>query len=112
MGQATHKIELGSAGKEPITFEVGDDTFAFNPPKMFTLMEAVTQSRAAGGGDEQMFGVVMDLLYGALPTKQGDRLRDRLRDDADPLDVEHVVEIFQTLTKAVADRPTLSTLGD
>jgi hypothetical protein len=52
------------------------------------------------------------LLYGALPTKQGDRLRDRLRDDADPLDVEHVVEIFQTLTKAVADRPTLSTLGD
>lgn len=112
MGQTTHKIELDGTKRDPVTFEVGDDTFTFDPPKMFTFMEAVTQSREGGAGDEQMFGVVMDLLYGALPADQGERLQQRLRDPHDPLDVEHVVDIFQTLTAAVADRPTLSTLGD
>jgi len=111
MGQ-THKIELSSSKREPVAFEIGEDTFTFNPPKMFTFMDAVVQSRESGAGEEQMFGVVMDLLYGALPKDQGERLKARLSDEGDPLDVEHVVEIFQTLTKAVTDRPTLSTLGD
>lgn len=111
MGQ-THKIDLTDSKREPVVFEIGDDTFTFNPPKMFTFMDAVIQSRESGAGDEQMFGVVMDLLYKSLPVEQGDRLKQRLADDDDALDVEHLVEIFQTLTKAVTDRPTLSTLGD
>lgn len=112
MGQTVHKIDVEARSTAPVVFEVGEDTFTFNPPKMYRFMEAVTETKNAGGGEEQIFGVVMELLYSALPDDQVTRLKDRLRDPDDGLDVEHVVEIFQTLTKEVADRPTLSTLGD
>ena len=112
MGQKTHKIAFDDDRKHPVVFEVGDDTFEFTPPKMFTFMETVTESRKEGVGEEQMFGVMMDLLYASLPDSQAERFRERLRDNDDPFDVDHVVDIFQTLTKEVTDRPTLSTLGD
>lgn len=89
-----------------LTFTVGDDHYRFRVPKSHSLMRAVRGMQADGSGTAEiaMYHHIEDWLLDAC--EDGDKLLERLTDPDDPIDTEHVVEIFQAVVKAASSRPS------
>ena len=92
------------AGDKPRTKTVVIDgeEFVFERQKAYPLFKALETAK----GEIKQFEKVEAWLFGALPEDQAERLRKRLEDPEDDLDVPHLVEVFQGLVQGVADRPT------
>lgn len=93
-----------------LTFNVGGEIYAFRVPKLYGLMDAVAkiQDGAGQGGTAEaaMFGKIEAWLFDALDPEDAGRIRARLRDEDDDLDIEHLVALFQELVKAASKAPS------
>ena len=97
------------AGEKPRTKTVVIDgeEFTFARQKAYPLFKALEGAK----GEIEQFDRVEAWLFGALPDEQAERLRERLEDPEDDLDVPHLVEVFQSLVQGVASRPTTRSRG-
>jgi hypothetical protein len=101
------EIKVEPKKERTLTVRLGDDEYEFRVPKLYGLLDAIQGIQTDGGiGDAQVFGRVEAWVFEALPDEDAQRIRARLHDDDDPLDVEHLVEVFQQLTKVAANRPS------
>lgn len=96
--------------RRQLTFNVGGEIYAFRVPKLYGLMDAVAKiqdgANKGGAAEAAMFGKIEAWLFDALDKDQADRIRARLRDDDDDLDVEHLVALFQELVKVASKAPS------
>lgn len=106
-------IEIEVAEKPqvaPLRLLLAGEIYEFRVPKLYGLMSTVRgiqdSKRPKGMAEVAMFGKIEDWLFGAMSKADANRVRDRLNDEDDSLDVEHLVEVFQHLVKAASDRPT------
>lgn len=106
-------IEIEVAEKPqvaPLRLLLAGEIYEFRVPKLYGLMSTVRGIQDSKGpkgmAEVAMFGKIEDWLFGAMSKADAKRVRDRLEDQDDSLDVEHLVEVFQHLVKAASDRPT------
>lgn len=101
------EIKVEPRAERTLTVRLGDDEYEFRVPKLYGLLDAIKGIQADGGlGDAQVFGKVEAWLFDALPAADAKRIKARLHDEDDDLDVEHLVEVFKQLTKVAANRPS------
>jgi hypothetical protein len=95
---------------KPLRFLVAGEVYEFRVPKLYGLMRTVRglqdNKKQDGMAEVAMFGKIEDWLFSATSKADASRIRSRLEDPDDTLDVEHLVEVFQQLVKAASDRPT------
>lgn len=108
-----HVIEVETtrpAGKQ-LTFRIGGELYNFKVPKLYGLIDTVKQvqnSRGGQGGlsDVAVFDKIERWLFDCLEQEQAEELQSRLRDPHDEVDVEHLIEVFQRLSKEASGRPS------
>lgn len=99
---------------EPIPFrlsvvdEDGEPTgeveeYEFTPQKNSLMVMPMLDG---DGGENETIKAVFDWLGAGLPEEQSDRLKDRLRDPADPLDLDTLGNVIESLVEATGGRPT------
>lgn len=100
------EIKVDPRPARTLTFRIGDEDYAFRVPKSHGLMSAVRGMKLGTGGaaEVEMYHQIEDWLFAACD--DADRLRERLADSDDPLDTEHIVEVFQQVVKAASSRPS------
>lgn len=121
---------------ETIVFSIDEDEFHFTPPKMATAMLPILDPKSRRNGsrpapsdngdataqgedpeereardDQTMTQAAWQWLYDGLPDDEWERLRGRLRDPDDGLDVTDVVPVVRWLLGQTAGRPTTSRRG-
>lgn len=98
------------AAAKPVRFLIAGEIYQFRVPKLYGLMNTVRglqdNKGPKGMAEIAMFGKIEDWLFNAVSKADAKRIQDRLADENDTLDVEHLVEVFQQLVKAASDRPT------
>lgn len=103
-------IEVAKREDARREFVIGEETYHFKIPKLYGLMDTIqkiqSDNKGAGANDVAVFGKVEAWLFDALDKKESDRLRARLLDPKDDLDIEHLVAVFQELTKIASNRPS------
>lgn len=100
------EIEVKPRERKTLKFMLGEEIYEFGVPKLYGLMSAIKGVQSGDVDNAQAFSKVEDWVFGALPAKDAKRLRARLADPDDSLDVEHLVKVFQELTKVAANRPS------
>jgi hypothetical protein len=99
-------FKVAKRNQTPITFEIeGEDyTYSFVPPKQAVAFMPVID----GGSDNEMVMAKagFDWLDQGLSEEDRKRIRDRMMDPKDDLDIEAVSEIIEGLIEAEAGRPT------
>jgi hypothetical protein len=103
------KIEVKPRPARKLTFDLGGEIYTFSIPKVYGLIETIKEAQIGTGSgvqDAEAFGKIEDWLFSSLSLEEAQRIKERLRDEEDDLDLEHVLEIFQALTKAASDRPS------
>lgn len=100
------KIAVEAKPRRTVTFQIGDDDYVFKVPKSHSLMHAIRGLQADGSGTTEiaMYHRIEDWLFEAC--EDADKLMGRLTDPDDPLDTDHIVEVFQQLVKAASARPS------
>lgn len=88
---------------ETFTFTLDGRAFDFTPPK---LAGAVLD--ALDSGDN---GTMLDWFAHGLSADDETFITNRLRDDADDLDVDGIARIVESLVERVVGRPTRSRSG-
>lgn len=96
-----------------IPFRIGGEVYRFKQPKMHGLLAAVQRIQANRGKDDQlqagigMFEEVERWLFRCLDDDDAERLKARLADEDDEVDVDHIAQVFQQLVgKASGRNPT------
>ena len=106
------EIETTRKPGRTIPFRIGGEVYRFTVPKLYGLVDTVKQIRANGAGSDDgmaqiaMFDKVEAWLFDSLDEEQARQLQARLRDPDDEVDVEHLIEVFQHLTKEASGRPS------
>lgn len=105
------QIEVKPRGRQRITFNVGGEIYEFRVPKLYGLIDTVQRIQGkpgdkSGRAEMQMFSQIESWLFDAMQKQDAERLQARLRDDADDLDVDTMVALFQELTKAASRLPS------
>lgn len=94
----------------PLRLMLAGEIYEFRVPKVYGLMSTVRglqdNKGPKGMAEVAMFGKIEDWLFGAMNKADEKRVRARLDDQDDQLDVAHLIEAFQHLVKAASDRPT------
>lgn len=108
--EVTTKREQGKR----LTFRIGGELYRFTVPKLYGLVDTVKQIRAQRNGqggsdglsDVAVFDKIENWLFECMDADDAEELQARLKDPADEVDVEHVIEVFQHLTKEASGRPS------
>lgn len=107
---STVKIDVAPREAVLMTVDLGGDLYEFKVPKLYGLMNAVRDLTSTGSDsgleEAAVFGRIEDWLFSALPEDQAERLKARFADNDDPLDVNHLMQVFQELVKKASDRPS------
>lgn len=99
---------------EPITFTLGlapaDSTlhvYTFTPPKNAVMLMPIMDGDSTGN-DRQMdlTRATFDWLGDGMSDEDNERLKSRLKDPKDDLDVDTLSEVVEKLSEKVAARPT------
>lgn len=95
-----------------VTFEIGGERYRFAVPKLYGLVDTVkhvTEQRSSQGSgltDIQVFAKIESWLFDCLDPTDAEDLRARLLDPKDEVDVDHLIQVFQHLTKEASGRPS------
>lgn len=89
----------------PVTL-VGKD-YSVKPPKNWLSMRLAVAAKTADDDPAMIMAALEGWLTAALGKAQGKRVLARLDDADDDLDLEHIMELVESVTEAQAgDRPT------
>lgn len=100
-------IDVPAREKRVMRFQVAGTIYDFSVPKMYKLMDAIKEiQNSTGDQNVAMFDKVESWLFDAMKPADAKALRSRLLDDDDDVDIEHLVAVFQELTKAASERPS------
>lgn len=104
------EIETTRQQGKRIPFRIGGQVYRFRVPKLYGLVDTVKQVQASRAGDGMtdvaMFDKIERWLFDCLDEDDAEELQARLRDPDDEVDVEHLIEVFQHLTKEASGRPS------
>lgn len=89
-----------------IPFTLDGEKFSFKPPKDSLLALAFMQASNHGEESAQAVKALFDYLDAGLSEEQAERIRHRLGDPKDNLDLETLGHIMRSLITEVAQRPT------
>lgn len=99
--------EFTTAARNPqvIEFSLDGEVFTFTPPKMAIMIMPMLVPTNSGDADQ--FRATMEWLDMGLPEPQQERIAARLKDPADPFDVEpDLGNIIKYLMEQITARPT------
>ena len=100
-------INVAARGSRATKFRIAGTVYTFTVPKMYRLLDTVKHIQSSGGeANIAMFDKVEAWLFDAMDPAEAEELRDRLMDDDDDVDIQHLIEVFQELTKAASSRPS------
>ena len=91
--------------RDPITFTIDDDEFEFDPPKLAGPVLALLDDSDDDSGRGAL-KATWDWLTDGLRSEDVERLRERLADPDDGLDIDTVAEVARWLAGKVSGRPT------
>ena len=91
--------------RDPITFTIDDDEFEFDPPKLAGPVLALLDRDDDGDGRGAL-KANWDWLTEGLRSEDVERLRARLADPDDGLDIDTLAEVARWLAGQVSGRPT------
>lgn len=100
MPNLTFKSAKKRAAAEPIEFTLDGEVFVFTPPKRTALFLAADESSS------EQLRVQLNWLSAGLPEDQAERIKSRLMDFDDPLEIGTVHQVIQALFEEAAGRPT------
>jgi len=110
---AAKTFQSGRGKKKPIPFAIDEDEYVFTPPKVATIatdlfddLDSDDETRATSSAR-----AAFDWLSNGLPEKQAERIKTRLKDPDDDLDLPDIVEVIKWLLGKVSGRPTTSRRG-
>lgn len=89
-------------GRDPIKFTLDEEKFTFHPPKLARPMVEIIVN---GVSDTQAF---IEWLQEGLDKDSWERIKARMLDPDDELDLPDVSKIATALVEHVAGRPTMS----
>lgn len=101
--------------RDPIPFTIAlpdgsDDDYTFDPPKMASAVLPAIDPSYSSGDDEEGQVTMTQAAWGWLREGLGDeqygRLRARLHDPDDDLDIDDTAQIVRWLMGKVSGRPT------
>jgi hypothetical protein len=94
-----------------IEFSLDGRVMTFTPPSFAPFLFDMPDETASAEGGKAALRVMLDWLGAGLSDEDGDWIVARLRDAADPLDIDTVSEIIEGLMEDVTDRPTKRSSG-
>ena len=104
------EIETTRQRGKQVPFRIGGVVYRFTVPKLYGLVDTVKQVQASRNGsglnDVDVFDKIERWLFDCLVTDEAEDLQARLKDPDDEVDVEHLIEVFQHLTKEASGRPS------
>lgn len=93
--------------QQPITFTLGDDhEYVFNAPKSAVMMMPVFDSTDDGVSELDITKSTFDWLGEGLSEEDSKRIKDRLRDPGDDLDIDTLSDVVKQLSEKVSARPS------
>lgn len=86
------------------------DRYLISPPKGYLSMSLAERAQEAAATEnvDAIWGEVEDWFEKGLGKKQWRKLKDRLEDPADPLDIIHIVKAMEGVIEKVVGDPTTS----
>lgn len=98
-------IKTQARESEPITFHIDDDAFTFTPPKLAGLLLAIVDDADPMEMTRQLLN---GWVFAGLPEPERAKLKSRVSDPADPLDMPDLISLIEGLIEVVVGRPTPS----
>lgn len=84
-----------------------DHVYTFNPPKNAVMMMPIMEpSKDTAEGNLALTRATFDWLGAGLSEADNDRIKKRLRDAKDDLDVDDLGKVVEALSSRVSGRPT------
>ena len=111
------EIQATPASRGTIVIDLVGERYRMRKPKLHGLMDTFRKMKGAdlegdsvraGQRGVEMFSEVEDWMLGLFADGAGERIRQRLADDDDDLDVDHIMQAFQAIVAKVSGRPTKS----
>lgn len=102
----TRRITINAQPVEPITLELVGKEYLVKPPKGALGIKIAQQATAADEDPAKLWEIVEGYIEIAFGKKQAQKVKDRLFDNEDLLDVVHIMELIQQLTESVTDVPS------
>lgn len=113
---AVEYVEITTAvTRGRIVIDLVGERYDIRKPKMHGLIDAV---RRLQPGDENtqssmlkqvaVFGEMEEWLFSCFKPEDAKRIRQRLADDNDDLDVPQIMDAFKAVVEKVSERPILS----
>lgn len=100
MSNLTFKSAKKRATAEPIEFQLDGEMFMFTPPKRIAMFLAADEPT------HEQVRVQLNWLSAGLPKDQAERIKSRLMDFDDPLEVTTLLEVVGALIEEATGRPT------
>ncbi|QDP45522.1 hypothetical protein SEA_FUZZBUSTER_38 [Microbacterium phage FuzzBuster] len=101
------RIVIDLEPAKPVTVGLGEGfEYLVTPPKS-TIAIALAGSLKAAGEDPALLMEAMESwIDKAFGKKQAPKVRARLLDEEDPLDIKHIVDLMQQLAEVTTGDPT------
>lgn len=110
MAKKTLEFTSKPRNTQPIPFTLDGDEYQFTPQKVASTVLPMMDPEAVGGlnGDyrQRMSQASWQWFKDGLPPDQYQRIIDKLKDPADPLDYPDVTAVTNALISEVSGRPT------
>lgn len=102
----TRRITVDVKPSEPITLALGDKEYIVRPPKSTIAMAMVERFQDAGEDASAIRDEIDRWIGVAFGKKQGAKVRERLDNPEDDLDLPHIVDAMTKLAEAVTPTPS------
>lgn len=103
------EFDIAKRRTDPITFTLGSDKhlYSFNPPKSAVMMMPILEPNPdKAQGNLDLTRATFDWLGDGLSEEDNERIKARLKDPKDDLDVDTLGKVVEGLSEKVAGRPT------
>lgn len=94
-----------AASDEPITVNLVGKTYLAHPPKT-TLAMKLANGMDGSSDPEFILGRVEEYLVMTFGPKEGKKIRARLDDPDDQLDIPHIMTLMEKITEVSSGTPT------
>lgn len=94
-----------TASDEPITVNLIGKSYIAHPPKT-TLAMKLAEGMDGSQDAEFILGRVEKYLIMTFGSKEGAKIRKRLDDPEDLLDIPHIMQLMEKLTEVATGNPT------
>jgi hypothetical protein len=95
-------ITIPVTKREPIDVTLGDKKYKVIPPKAAFAMKLAIQNKVFQDDPTQMLGLLDEWMKKAFGTKYA-AIQKRLDDDADELDITHIMQLLEQMMEVQAD---------